>query len=211
MSFPLKIAFWHGAIWTPWSNTWFLGPTRVNKPNGTLIGSAIFAQLTAECWRHAGRVLFPKNCTFTWSNLEPHLIHGSFGSPNSKFQTPSRLFQLFFLQSSWQRVAILYNGLLLCRLIIAPFQGDLNLHLRHGSLGPPKPKWDLDRLVTIGCICVHSTAMRPNNNHIVFEASATNSHILRRSKCRKSIPVQNCPCLKIWEFRIDKQCDRVQW
>jgi len=31
-------------IWTP-SNTWFLGPTRVHNPNGTLIGSAIFARL----------------------------------------------------------------------------------------------------------------------------------------------------------------------
>ena len=29
MSFPLKIAPWHQAIWTP-SNTWFLGPIRVN-------------------------------------------------------------------------------------------------------------------------------------------------------------------------------------
>ena len=32
----------------PPSNTCFLGPTRVHIPNGILIGSAIFAQLTAE-------------------------------------------------------------------------------------------------------------------------------------------------------------------
>ena len=31
-------------IWTP-SNTWFLGPTQVHNPNGSSIGSAIFAGL----------------------------------------------------------------------------------------------------------------------------------------------------------------------
>jgi len=34
-------------IWTP-SNTWFLGPMRAHNPNGTSIGSAVFAQMTAE-------------------------------------------------------------------------------------------------------------------------------------------------------------------
>ena len=32
-------------IWTP-SNTWFLGPNRVDNPNGILIASAVFAGLT---------------------------------------------------------------------------------------------------------------------------------------------------------------------
>jgi len=43
-------------IWTP-SNTWFLGPTRVHKRNGSWISSAIFAGLTIETDRptdHAG-------------------------------------------------------------------------------------------------------------------------------------------------------------
>ena len=30
-------------------NTYFLGPTRLQIPNGIAIGSAVFAQLTAEC------------------------------------------------------------------------------------------------------------------------------------------------------------------
>jgi len=30
-------------------NVWFLEPTQAHNPNGILIGSAIFAQLTAEC------------------------------------------------------------------------------------------------------------------------------------------------------------------
>jgi len=41
MSFPLKLAHWHGKIWTP--NTWFLGPKRVHAQNGKSIGSAVFA------------------------------------------------------------------------------------------------------------------------------------------------------------------------
>ena len=47
MSFPLKIAPSHGAIWTP-SNTWFLEPTLAQNPNCISIGSAVFAQLTTE-------------------------------------------------------------------------------------------------------------------------------------------------------------------
>jgi len=34
--------------WAP-SNICFLGPVRVNNPNGTSIGSAVFAQFTSEC------------------------------------------------------------------------------------------------------------------------------------------------------------------
>jgi len=61
MSFPQIIAPSHGShgwvawIWVP-SNTCFLGHTRVHNPNDISIGSAVFAQLTAECrrahWRH---------------------------------------------------------------------------------------------------------------------------------------------------------------
>jgi len=42
---PLKIAPSHGES-VPLSNTWFLGPTEVHNPNGTSIGSAVFAGLT---------------------------------------------------------------------------------------------------------------------------------------------------------------------
>ena len=46
--FPLNIALSHGGYWPP-SNTWFLGPVRAYNQNGISIGSAVFAQLTAEC------------------------------------------------------------------------------------------------------------------------------------------------------------------
>jgi len=44
---PSKIAPSHG-ICTP-SDTWFLGSTRLSIQNGISIGSATFAQMTAEC------------------------------------------------------------------------------------------------------------------------------------------------------------------
>jgi len=40
--FALKIAHSRVGNWAP-SNTWFAGPTRVNIPNGIMIGSAAFA------------------------------------------------------------------------------------------------------------------------------------------------------------------------
>jgi len=42
---PFKIAPLHGGSEPP-SNTWFLGPTQVNTPNGVMIGLATFAGLT---------------------------------------------------------------------------------------------------------------------------------------------------------------------
>jgi len=43
-----KIAPSHRGSGPP-SNTWFLGTIRAHKPNGISIGSAVFAQMTAEC------------------------------------------------------------------------------------------------------------------------------------------------------------------
>jgi len=55
-----------------------------------------------------GDVLSPKNCPFAWGDLNLHLIHASFGPPESTTQAGSRAVQPF-LHSSQQRVAILYN------------------------------------------------------------------------------------------------------
>ena len=54
--FPLKIAPSHGGSGPP-CNTWFLGPTRVLNPNGSLIASGVFARLTSVTdWQtHATR------------------------------------------------------------------------------------------------------------------------------------------------------------
>jgi len=67
-----QIALSSVGIWTP-SNTWFLGPTRVHIPNAILIGSAVFAQLTAQSpyilqW---AAIVPPQNCPFTWEIWTP--------------------------------------------------------------------------------------------------------------------------------------------
>jgi len=82
--------------------------TRVHKPNGKLIGSAIIAQLTASVVGHAGHVLSPNNCLFAWkiwaqSNtclLWPTRVH----SPNG-ISIGSAV-----LHISRQSVVILHNG-----------------------------------------------------------------------------------------------------
>jgi len=47
-------------------NSCFLGPTRVHTSNGISIGSAVFAQLTAESPITMGRPFSPHNCSFAW-------------------------------------------------------------------------------------------------------------------------------------------------
>jgi len=58
--FPFKIAPFHGS--EPPFSTWFHGPTQILIPNNISIGSAVFAQLTAECTM--GRPCPPQNCPF---------------------------------------------------------------------------------------------------------------------------------------------------
>ena len=53
--FPRSCPFPLGVLWTP-SNTWFPGPTRVLKPNGISIGSAVFARLTSVTDRPSDHV-----------------------------------------------------------------------------------------------------------------------------------------------------------
>ena len=49
-----KIVPSHGGIWTP-SNTWLPRPTLVINPNGSSIGSAVFAVLTSVTYRQTDR------------------------------------------------------------------------------------------------------------------------------------------------------------
>ena len=89
--------------WLP-SNTWFLGPIRAHNPNGISIGSAVFAQLTAECpYTLQWDAPSPSKLPLSMGDLDPHLIHGSLGPAESSMQKASRSEQLF-LQSSlvWQ-------------------------------------------------------------------------------------------------------------
>ena len=68
-------------IWTP-SNTWFVGAMRAHNPNDTSIGSAVFAQMIADCPLYNGFARFPLKITpFPW-RLDAHVIHGSFAHPS---------------------------------------------------------------------------------------------------------------------------------
>jgi len=70
--------------------TCFLGPIRVQN------------SVTPFCTAHGrvssgmpGHVLSPKNCLLACGDLDPHLIHGSLGPPESTCQTASRSVQPF--------------------------------------------------------------------------------------------------------------------
>jgi len=63
----------------PSSNAWFLGPTGVHIPYGILIGSAVFAQLIADC-----------RGSLHMGDLDPNLIHASLAPPDSTSQMASR-------------------------------------------------------------------------------------------------------------------------
>jgi len=101
-----KIAPSHGGSGTP-SITWFLGLFWAHNPNGITIGSAVFAQMTAECPYNVqwDAPFLPQNSPVSWGIWTPHLIHGSLGQPESSTQTASQSVQPF-LQGLlvWQTV-----------------------------------------------------------------------------------------------------------
>ena len=66
------------------SNTWFLGPTRVFNPDGILIDSAVFAQLTIE-WPY----------TLQWAATSSPKIAPSTGGIGAPSQMASRSAQPF--------------------------------------------------------------------------------------------------------------------
>ena len=75
----------------------FLGPTRVHIPNGSSIGLAVFAQLTAESPYTLQRATpFLLKTAPSRMGSEPHLTHGSLGSPESTTQTEYRSVPPFF-------------------------------------------------------------------------------------------------------------------
>jgi len=79
----------------PQCKTRFFGPIRAHIPNGISTGSAVFAQMTAECpYALQWDAPFPlQNCPFPWGDMDPHLIHGSLGPPKSSTQMASRSVQ----------------------------------------------------------------------------------------------------------------------
>jgi len=80
----------------PPSNACFLGPTWVHNSNGISIGSAVFAQMTARCpYTLQWTPFFPSKLPIPMEDLDPRLIRGSLGPPESSAQMESRSVQPF--------------------------------------------------------------------------------------------------------------------
>jgi len=59
-------------VFWPSKSSWFLWPTQILNPNSISIGSAILAQLTAQCLYFTINRPSPcQNCPFPWGDLDP--------------------------------------------------------------------------------------------------------------------------------------------
>jgi len=82
-------------------NIWCFRPKRVHNTNGTWIGSAIFAQMTAEyLYTLQWFACFPSKLSLVMLAAGPHLILGSLGQPKSGMQMATWSFQPFL--KGWQ-------------------------------------------------------------------------------------------------------------
>jgi len=82
-------------------NTWCFPPKRVHNQNGTSIGSAVFAQMTAEClYTLQWLGCFPLKLSLPMLASGPHLILGSFGPHKSATQMATWSLQPFL--QAWQ-------------------------------------------------------------------------------------------------------------
>ena len=70
------------ATWRIQLNFCFLRPTRVHNPNGKLIGSAVFAQLTAESPYILHWVPISPKIAPSRGGYRPHLMRGSLAHPS---------------------------------------------------------------------------------------------------------------------------------
>jgi len=166
-AFDQNCAFLWGGSGFP-SNLWFLGPISAHIPKGISNGSAIFAQLTAECpcslrWAP----LSPKNCAFAMGGESIQLMIPC-ASPSPQSKNSIMIGWAVFAQMTTEcsSVPILYNGLPLppqnC-----PSCGDVVLWVypspqtkmisRSVFAGlttvTDSPTDHATRSVTIGCIC----------------------------------------------------------
>ena len=115
------------------------------NPNDTSIGSAVFAQLTAD-YRHASPGMpSPLKLPVPIGDLEPHVIHDCLCPSKSTTQMASRSVHPFC--TAHHSVLILYTP---SPLKIVPSHWGiwiLEPHLIHAFLAylSPQPKWHLDR------------------------------------------------------------------
>jgi len=78
-------------------NTWCLQPMRDHNPNGTSIGSAVFAQMTTVClYSLQWFADSPSKLPLPMLASGPHVIHGSLGPPESGTQMVICSFHPFF-------------------------------------------------------------------------------------------------------------------
>jgi len=74
-----------GATWWIHFNLCFLWPTWIHNPNGKLIGSAVFAQITAECpYTLQCDAPFPPKIAPSHRGSGPHLIRFPGFTPSSQ-------------------------------------------------------------------------------------------------------------------------------
>jgi len=114
------------------SSTCFLGPIRVHKTKSISIGSAIFAQLTAEChWTCLGMSFTLKIAPSHRPTSNTWFLEHTSQQPkqqldrSSRFCTDHRKVSLYFTMAH----PFLPQN--------CPFPwGDVDSHLVHGSLGP---------------------------------------------------------------------------
>jgi len=118
--------------WPP--KTCFLGPTSLPIPNGVSIGSAIFAQLTAECPYTLQWSAFPlKIASFLWES-GPHVKRDSLGpsKPNTNgISNDSAVFAQLTADCPYT-----LQWAAPSTLKITPSHGGSGPHLTHGFLGP---------------------------------------------------------------------------
>ena len=121
----------------PPSNTWFLRPIRADKPNGTLIGSAVFAQMSFECPYTLQWVapFTPQNCPFP--------LGGSGPLSNTWFPGPTRVLSP--------------NSISIASAVLVGLTSVTETD---------RPTDHATRSVTIDRIYVRSTVMRPNNGNM---------------------------------------------
>jgi len=134
-----------GATWQIRLNFCFLWPTWVHNPNDKWIGSAGFAQLTAESPNTLQRApLSPKIAPSHGGGSGPHLTCDPWAhlSPQSK----RRLYQFSRFCTDDRRVSLYFTMGWPFPSKIAPLMGHLDSHPIHGSLSPPESstKWHLD-------------------------------------------------------------------
>jgi len=98
-----RIAASHGDLDRP-CNTWCFRPVRAHNPNGTSIGSAVFAQMTAECLHTLQWfACFPSKMPLPMLASGPYVIRGSLGPPKyGKYLIVSAVFAGLTSVTHWQ-------------------------------------------------------------------------------------------------------------